>query len=195
MNIMKQALGEQWYSLPSVLQAHYQENNNRDIGYLTVEYPGWMQQFLNLLSLFGALLNRKGQSIPTVVKKTMQGQKQYWYRTLTFSDGKKVYFKSRWEYAGDNQLFEFVNPLLGLCMSVSVKDDKLYYQGEYFVFRLWKLNIPIPEWLLLGHTTIVENGIDSEHFQMDFRLTHPLFGQLYRYTGTFSTQLISESIK
>lgn len=188
MNIMKQALGEQWDSLPRVLQAHYQENDNKDIGHLTVEYPGWMQPFLNLLSLIGALLNRKGEAIPAVVEKTIKGQKQYWHRTLTFDDGKKVYFKSQWQYASDNKLLEYVNPLLGLCMSVSVSDDTLFYGGEYFVLRIWKLNIPIPEWMLLGHTTIVEKEIDAEHFAMDFRLTHPLFGQIYRYAGTFYTK-------
>ena len=48
MNIMKQALGKQWNSLPPVLQAHYQDNDNKDIGKLSVEYPAWMQLFLKV---------------------------------------------------------------------------------------------------------------------------------------------------
>jgi len=187
-NIMKQALSERWSSLPSVLQAHYQDANNKDIGKLSVEYPGWMQLFLNILHLFGALLNRKGQDISTEVEKTMQGNTQYWHRTLTFKDGKKVFFKSHWNYAGGNRLEEYVNPILGLCMSVAVKDGKLLYEGEYFVLRLGILKLPLPEWMLLGHTTIVEEQIDPEHFKMDFKLTHPLFGQIYRYTGKFYTK-------
>ena len=126
-NIMKQALSKQWSSLPPALQAHYQDEDNKDIGKLSIEYPGWMQIFLNILQLFGALLNRKGKDISTEVEKTIQGNTQHWHRTLTFEDGKKVYFKSRWNYAGGNRLEEYVNPILGLCMSVKVKDDKLFY--------------------------------------------------------------------
>lgn len=187
-NIMKQALSEQWSLLPPALQAHYQDADNKDIGKLSVEYPGWMQLFLNILHLFGALLNRKGQEISTEVEKTMQGNTQYWHRTLTFEDGKKVYFKSRWNYVGDNKMEEYVNSILGLCMSVKVKDNKLFYEGEHFVLKLWKFKIPLPEWMLLGHTTIIEEQVDPEHFKMDFKLTHPLFGQVYRYTGMFSTK-------
>ena len=187
-NIMKQALSEQWSLLPPALQAHYQDKDNKDIGKLSVEYPAWMQLFLNILHLFGALLNRKGKDISTEVEKTIEGNTQYWHRTLTFEDGKKVYFKSKWKYASGNKVEEYVNPVLGLCMSASVRDGKLFYQGEYFILKLWKLKLPLPEWILLGHTTIVEEQIDTEHFKMDFRLTHPLFGQVYRYTGTFSTR-------
>ena len=188
MNIMKQALGKQWNSLPPVLQAHYQDNDNKDIGKLSVEYPAWMQPFLNGLHLFGALLNRQGQDISTEVSKKMQGNTQCWHRTMTFEEGKNVYFKSRWNYAEGNKLEEYVNSILGLRMSVEVREDKLYYEGEKFIIKLGKIKLPLPEWLLLGHTTIIEEQVDPEHFKMDFRLTHPLFGEVYRYTGTFCTR-------
>jgi hypothetical protein len=42
----------------------------------------------------------------------------------------------------------------------------------------------MPQWLL-GYTTIKEEAIDEAHFKMDFRLTHPLWGQVFRYSGTF----------
>ena len=48
--------------------------------------------------------------------------------------------------------------------------------------------LPIPEWLALGHTTIVEEAVDESQFRMDFRLTHPLFGQVFRYAGIFDTR-------
>lgn len=49
--------------------------------------------------------------------------------------------------------------------------------------------LTLPEWIALGHTTIVEEALDDSHFAMDFRLTHPLFGQVFRYAGKFSTQV------
>lgn len=186
-NIMRQALGDQWQELPGALQAHYQDEDNRDIGSLDIEYPTWMQLFLNFLHVIGALLNRRGENIPTIVTKSMEGDKQRWHRTITFDDGKKVYFKSHWQYIGQNKLVEYVNSIFGLCMSVEVKDKKLHYHGEYFVLKIGKLRIPIPEWLMLGHTTIIEHSTDDKHFTMDFKLRHPVFGQIYRYTGTFTT--------
>ncbi|MDH5326444.1 MAG: DUF4166 domain-containing protein [Gammaproteobacteria bacterium] len=186
-NIMRLALGEQWQALPVALQAHYQDEDNRDIGELTIEYPAWMQLFLNLLHIMGALLNRNVRHVPTVVHKTMDGERQIWQRTITLDENKNVYFKSHWVYAGQNKLVEYVNPMLGLCMSVNVVGECLHYTGEYYVLRLGKLCIPIPEWLMLGHTTIVEQQSADSRFKMDFKLQHPLFGQVYRYSGEFTT--------
>lgn len=186
-NIMQQALAKQWQALPETLKAHYNDKANTDIGILTIEYPAWMQLFLNVLYMMGALLNRKGNQIQASVVKEMKGNVQLWSRTITFDDGKKVYFKSHWSYAGNNKLIEYVNPVLGLCMSVEVKENVLHYNGEYYVIKLGKLMLRIPEWLLLGHTTIEEKEVESGYFTMDFRLNHPLFGQIYRYSGKFTT--------
>ena len=187
-NIMRQALGEHWAALPAALRAHYQVDANTDIGTLDIEYPRAMQLFLNLLHLFGALLNRRGKAIPTTVDKVIKEDTQYWKRTLRFPDGETILFKSRWVYAGGNQLIEYVNAFLGLRMAVSVKEGKLYYEGVHYVIKLGRFRIAVPEWLMLGHTTIVESKLDESHFAMDFRLNHPLFGQIYRYAGEFETR-------
>jgi hypothetical protein len=31
----------------------------------------------------------------------------------------------------------------------------------------------------------VERALDDHHFAMDFRMVHPVFGQVFRYCGTF----------
>ena len=31
--------------------------------------------------------------------------------------------------------------------------------------------------------------IDGQHFEMDFRLAHPWFGQLFRYSGKFAAMV------
>ena len=192
-NIMRQALGEQWQELPAALKAHYQINENTDIGALDIEYPRGMQIVLNILQLFGALLNRRGKLIPTQVRKVMKGKEQYWKRTLSFPDGKTLLFTSRWVYAEGNELIEYVNSFLGLRMAVSVKDGKLHYAGVHYVIQLGRVRIVVPEWLMLGHTTIIETALDESHFAMDFRLHHPLFGQIYRYAGKFETKECIES--
>lgn len=184
-SLMQQALGEQWQQLPPALQTHYRRPDHTDVGALDIEYPGFMQVPLSLLHRIGALLHRRGQAVPTTVEKWMDGRTQHWKRTINFADGRKVYFKSHWHYAGGNELIEYVNPFLGLRMAVSVDDGKLIYAGRSFVLKLGAVKLPIPEWLVLGHTSIVEMALDNERFAMDFRLKHPLFGQIYRYAGTF----------
>jgi hypothetical protein len=182
---MQQALGPQWEQLPPALQTHYQLAAHTVVGMLDIEYPGFMQAPLSLLHRIGALLHHRVQAVPTIVEKRMDGRTQHWKRTVSLPDGRKIYFRSHWHYAGGNELIEYVNPFLGLRMAVSVDDGKLIYAGRSFVLKLGSLKLPIPEWLILGHTSIVETALDDGRFAMDFRLKHPLFGQIYRYAGTF----------
>lgn len=182
---MQRALGADWEKLPPVLQTHYQFGATMDTGHMDVEYPRFMQTFLSVLRVFGALVNRSGQNVATVVKKHVIGERQYWRRTLTYPDGTEVHFNSFWILAGHGQVIEFVNPVLGLQMAPYVMGSRLHYRGVRFIAKLGPLMLPIPEWLVLGHTTIVEEAVDETHFAMDFRLTHPLLGEVFRYSGKF----------
>ena len=155
-SLMQQALGADWDKLPPVLKAHYCYQINTDIGYMDIEYPRFMQFYLSVLRILGALVNRSGKHLSTSVQKRVAGERQYWRRAITFPDGKVIYFNSFWVAAGGNQLIEFVNPLLGLQMAVRVQEGRLHYRGVKFVLKLGPLLLPIPEWLVLGHTSIVD---------------------------------------
>jgi len=189
-NLMQQALGIDWDQLPPALQAHYQFGGTTDSGHMDIEYPKFMQPFLTVLGVLGALVNRRGRGVHTVVEKRVVGERHYWRRTLTYPNGKTVHFNSFWIYAGRGELIEFVNPVLGLQMAACVKDGRLHYRGIRFVAKLGPLLLPIPEWLALGHTTIVEEAVDANHFIMDFRLRHPLLGQIFRYSGKFESAVV-----
>lgn len=184
-SLMQIALGDQWQELPLALQAHYQSKTNSDIGEMDIEYPVYMQPYLSVLRLFGALINRRGKNIPTTVEKHMKGDVQYWKRTIRFPQDKIIFFKSFWVYAGSNELIEYVNPFLGLRMSVHIENNELHYEGRNFVVKLGKWLIPIPEWLVLGHTTIIETALSDNEFKMDFKLRHPILGVIFRYSGKF----------
>ncbi len=186
-SLMQHALGDEWSKLPPALQTHYHFGATTDTGYMDIEYPRFMQFYLNVLRLLGGLVNRRGLQVPTVVEKHAVNEKQYWRRTITYPDGKVIKFDSFWVPAGKNQVIEYINPILGLAMSVRVKDGQLHYHGIKFVAKLGSTVLPIPEWLVLGHTTIVEKAVDDTHFAMDFRITHPLFGQVFRYSGEFES--------
>lgn len=191
VSIIQQALGVQWNELAPALKAHYMAEGNRDIGLLSIEYPKFMQLPLNFLRLLGTLINQPAHEAPTQVHKWMAGEQQQWRRRVELPN-RVMSFDSTWQYCGGNELIEYVKPFLGLKMAVTVRDGRLYYEGRSYILKLGNLLIPIPEALILGHTTIEEMGVDAQHFSMDFRLTHPLFGQIYRYSGRFRTELEPE---
>ena len=186
-NLMQEVLGEHWQKLPKPLKAHYQAQDNCDVGSLSIDYPGFMQPVYFLLGLFGILIARRRGTTPTTVHKQIRNRKQIWSRQVYLSPDKEVKFNSVWVHAGAGRIIEYVNPMFGLCMSVYVMDGRLHYQGKYYVLNLGFVRLPIPEWLLLGHATIVESAVNNELFSMDFRLIHPWIGQVYRYSGVFRT--------
>lgn len=192
VSIMQRALGAQWDELAPALKAHYMAEGNRDVGVLSIEYPKLMQWPLNFLRLFGTLINQQAQQTPTQVSKRMSGEQQLWQRRVELPQ-RVLSFDSVWQYCEGNELIEYVKPFLGLKMAVKVQEGKLYYEGRSYILKLGRFLIPIPEALVLGHTTIEEVGVDDAHFTMDFRLHHPLFGQIYRYSGRFHTELVSST--
>lgn len=189
-SLMQQALGDDWEKLPDSLKAHYQPGPNVDIGHLDIEFPNWIKPYLHLLQLFGALLARSGKKLPTRVEKDVSADRQYWRRTMTFPDGRLVHFNSFWVSASGAHLIEYVNSVMGLEMTAHMEGDELHYEGVRYVLKFGPIEIGVPEWLVLGHTTIVERNLPPNAFAMDFRLTHPLFGQVFRYSGTFVTQRV-----
>jgi len=185
---LRRALAEQWERLPAPLQAHYQADDNVDVGELDIEYPRWIAPWLRVLHWIGALLDRPGSALPARVRKRMHGERQRWHRTVELPDGRTMRFTSQWEYAGGNQIIEYVNPWAGLRMAVSLEDHSLHYSGIHLLIRVGPIRLPIPESLLLGHTTIVERALDDATFAMDFTLDHPWLGRVYRYAGRFRTE-------
>lgn len=182
-------LGPAWEQLPHALRIHHAAGACIDTGYLDIDYPAWMQTILNLLHLFGVLINQAGTGLPTEVRKHMQQDRQSWQRCVTLSDGVVKRFNSEWQPLASGEIEERVNRFLALRMRPSVHATGLQYAGTCYVLRLGRLKLHLPEWLLLGHTTIVETALGPDCFAMDFRLNHPWFGQLYRYAGIFHTAI------
>ena len=194
-SIMQNALGDQWDDLPPALKNHYGSNEqgeNYAEGVLDVEYPWFMQFPYTVMRLIGALVNRRGKGVKTTVSKTMKGDKQYWHRVITYPDGKSIVFDSVF-VADSGGFIEYINDYLGLKMHAFVVDNKLRYESRGYVLKLGKIKIPIPEWLALGHASIIESEYrrgDEHTFVMDFRIKHFLLGEVFCYKGRFVTKLI-----
>lgn len=188
-SLMQHTLGADWDRLPTALQRHYGLGTTTDSGQLDIHYPRFMQPFLNGLHRIGALLNRPGTGLATLVEKQQVAERHYWQRTIRYPDGEVRRFNSFWILAGEGQLIEFVNPLLGLQLRPFLQGHQLHYHGVRYLGRLGSLRLTIPEWLGPGHATIIEEAIGETRFRMDFRLQHPLFGETFRYSGEFTTHV------
>jgi hypothetical protein len=192
-SIMQNALGEQWHELPQALKNHYGSNKqgeNYAEGELDIDYPWFMQFPYTVMRLIGALVNRRGIDLKTTVSKTMKGDKQYWHRVITYPDGKQIVFDSVF-VADKDGFIEYINSFLGLKMVAFVEDNKLRYESRGYVLKLGKIKISIPEWLALGHASIIESEYkqgDEQTFTMDFRIKHFLLGEVFCYKGKFKTQ-------
>lgn len=198
-SLMQLALGDQWDLLPPALKAHYGENENGEnhaTGVLTIDYPWFMQWPLSFFRLLGALVNERGENLTTTVSKINKGGKQFWHREIIYPNGKIIIFDSVFVSGENKDFIEYINPFLGLRMFAFVEGDKLRYESKGYVLKLGNLKIPIPEWLALGHASIIEwqaEGNDDYTFDMDFRIKHPLFGELFCYKGKFTTEKLSDN--
>lgn len=190
-SIMQTAVGSQWDELPQELKKHYLENNNGENnaeGWLSIDFPWFMKIPLSILRLFGALVNKKGKKLPTSVHRVTVSGEQRWHRQINFPDGKTVVFNSVVYYSKENEIIEYINSVLGMKMKVFAEGNTLRYESNGYIIKLWKLKIPYPEFLALGHASIVESESEKAGlFDMDFRLKHPLFGELFSYKGQFKT--------
>ena len=194
-SIIQNALGDQWEKLPESLKNHYRENSegeNYAEGWLDVDYPWFMQWPLSFLGLFGVLINKRGKAMPSKVHRSVKQNRQYWYREIELPNKKIKMFNSQVVSNGGNDVIEYPNAFLGMKMSPFVKGDKLRYESKGYVIKLGQFKIPFPEWLALGHASILEEQVsqdDKKTFKMDFRLKHPLFGELFCYKGVFKTHV------
>lgn len=155
---------------------------------MDIEFPGWMRPVLRIASALGALVHRQGREVRTEVHKHMHGSQQHWQRFMTYEDGQKLQFHSICDSPKDSTIVEWVNPWLGLQTRLHVANSRLFYEGECMLLKLGPWSLKIPENWLLGHTTIEEWALSDGRFEMDFRLTHPWWGQIFRYAGQFDTR-------
>lgn len=58
-------------------------------------------------------------------------------------------------------------------------------QHKGYVLKIIKWNIPLPIELLIGKGHAEEEVIDDNSYRMTMKMSHPLFGMLYTYSGDF----------
>ena len=195
LSIMQQALGKEWDRLDPIVKRHYAmaPGTTSDMAiHGTMErvfHSNMAKPFLLPGRLFGALVPYRGNDIPTVVRnwtKEDNPKAMFWHRTLQFPDKPLTEFRSRMEYAGGDEIIEYVRFGLGIRMRMSVEDGALVFTSAGYVWDMGAARIPIPTWAILGDARIIEKAVSDEEFYIDFTMVHPLLGETFGYSGTFS---------
>jgi hypothetical protein len=196
-SIMKMALGEKWDYLDDIVKRHYEmapgtASNVTIHGRMDqVFHSNIAKLFLLPGRIFGALVPYRGENIPTEVRNWTRGDNvkaMFWYRKLQFPGKPQTEFKSRMEYAGGDEIIEFVKYGLGIRMRMSVNDGALVFTSTGYVWDMGWARVPIPTWAILGDAQIIEKGISEYDFYIDFNMVHPLFGRTFGYSGEFKMQ-------
>lgn len=192
--VLKQALGPDWSSLAPVIQAHYgltpatdeqiQLRGKMD----RVFYSRVVSPLIPVAALAGAMVPYRGHNIPVeVVNYSVPGKPYYFWHRIFYFPGKKPYeFRSRMICTGAGELTEYVRYGFGLRLTVSVKNGGLIEKELGYVWRLGKWSIPIPVNIILGRSYVEEMPISDSEYEMQWVVTHPLFGETFAYSGRFS---------
>lgn len=109
----------------------------------------------------------------------------YWDRVFKLSEKHHYHFKSHMEHVRDNEVIEFVRFGVGMRLKVTVENGAIVFRDCGYIWRIFGKDIPIPVNLLFGHAYVEERPLDDTKFSMKMVLTHPTFGVLFRYEGSF----------
>jgi len=169
--------------------------------------PKWLKPLFILLGRFGILVPRTGKAIPTrlvVVPGYLPDGQPYheWNRTFAFNPpitfNTAVVFDKRM-----NNIADQVGPGRFLHM---VWDGKFIPPRSFSLDtvtnairvggRIWYL----PEWvwsLLLGRVKFIQQAHEEDEkvVDVDLRIVHPVFGEIFGYTGTFQAVRYEKSTK
>jgi len=193
--VIKKALGENWDNLADVVKRHYditpgQSSNMTIKGIMDEVYHSSIAKLFILPGrIFGALVPYKGKNIPTEVHNWTtvdNDDAMFWHRTLTFPGKPPAIFKSRMEHIKDDEIIEYVRYGMGIRMKMSVENGALIFKSIGYVWKLAGMEIPIPNWAILGDAEIIEKAISDDEFFIDFKIIHPLFGRTFAYSGVYA---------
>jgi hypothetical protein len=189
---IRQALGTQWPKLAPVIRRHYDLPPHTDTrleveGTMEVELSPVGRLFILAGRLFDALVPYKGRDIPVTVRNWSQTDSgaMFWHRTFRYPGKGPVIFRSRMEYAGDDEIVEYVKYGLGIRMRLSAEGETLRFDSRGYQWDLGPLTLPIPDWLLLGTAVIREIPVSEQALEVVFEINHPLWGRTFGYSGRF----------
>ena len=116
-------------------------------------------------------------------------------RLYHFDDG-DFEFRSIMSITRNGDLIEQFAYGLGMKIKLGAEGnngDQLTFRDDGYFLRIGSLRLSIPRWLAVGHFTLTHQNIDRNHFTVDIRIAHPLFGRLFYQVGSFKQAPLASS--
>lgn len=192
--VFQEVLGEDWHRLGEVIRRHYFLRPFSDDTICVkgtmheVEHSAFAKVLLPFARIVGALVPYRGRDVPIEVHYAAQpgDGTLHWNRVFHFAGRRPFHFRSHMQQIGPGRVIEFVRFGVGMRLKVTAEEGALVFRDEGYVWRLFGRDLPLPVGLLLGTGYIEERPIDERSFSMRMTLKHPLFGELFRYSGRFT---------
>lgn len=191
--VFREVLGEDWHELGGIVRRHYFLRPFSDDRICVkgtmreVHHSAFARLLLPLARIAGALVPYRGTDVPIEVHYTARPDDAtiHWDRVFHFPGRRPFHFRSHMEQTAANRVIEFVRFGIGMRLRVTAEDGALVFRDEGYIWRLFGVDVPLPMGLLMGRAYVEERPVDEESFSMRMSLKHPLFGELFRYDGTF----------
>lgn len=191
-SVFQIVLGDDWHQLGKIIQRHYfLKPESKDYvcvcGEMSeISHSVVAKLLIPMGLLFGAVVPYQGKNIPIDVhyRASPKNSNIYWDRVFKFKRG-DFNFKSHMQPVKGNEVIEFVRFGIGTRLAVTVEGGALVFRDTGYLWRLFGYDLPIPGRWLMGKVYVEERPIDDQYFSMIMTLTHPLFGQLFKYSGKF----------
>jgi hypothetical protein len=186
--------GIPWDQLPPVMQQHYAVRpDSRDKvvvrGVMSIRRSPLMRALAPLLNLFGALVPWDGDDVPVTVTFTSgPGSSDFHFDRLFDLPGRKPFrFHSRLVPIHSNEVIEVMRGGLGWRCRYRAQGRRILLDHVGYAWKLgrWLLPLPFLSWML-GRGAAAEEALTDATFTMWMTVTHPLFGEAYRYEGAFT---------
>ncbi|MEM7342899.1 MAG: DUF4166 domain-containing protein [Chloroflexota bacterium] len=197
--LFAQILDKKFETLQEPVKTHLGLTPN-DENYILLEghmtkiwHPAWFTIPLWVTSQFGILFPETGTDIPAKVTVEAQGLRQQWHRTFHFPKRRRnfsdamVYNPETGEtlnYFGKNDRFAMVFHF------TTLPNGGLEIIGGQQYIRLGRKHVAAPR-ILTPAIITREWPVSGQEIQVDFTMSHPLFGEMYTYKGRFTVLKVS----
>lgn len=140
-----------------------------------------------LLNVFGALLPFDGEKIPAKVTfySGLKTADFHFDRTVEPPGRPAFRFQSKLVQMSGNDVVEFMRFGIGWRAHYTISGNRVSLRHIGYVWRIGTVLIPLPLSFFIGAGSAAEEALTENSFKMWMAITHPVFGETYRYEGTF----------
>ena len=196
--IFQPIFGESWNDLPPVMRKHYANRPfSHDVvtveGMMSIRIAPAMRLLFPLLRLAGALVPYEGEDVPVTVhfRSEPDSDAFCFERVFYFPNRKPYVFRSRMRPQGGDEMVDFMRFGIGWRGGYAWEGGKVKMHHKGYAWRMLGVVMHLPFDWLLGRGEAEEEAIDEDTFRMEMTMTHPWFGEVYRYGGEFTVEHIA----